>query len=376
MPSRRYQLATLQNILSSQITNEVQVITDFSMAYNIGTKRNNLLSLATGKYVVFIDDDDIISNDYIEKILKACKKNTDCIGISGVMVVDGLKKINWHISKEYKTWHDEGGVYYRTTNHISPVKRELALMVGFPETTFGEDFDFSMRLLPLLKTAIVSFANNAGNYKRGMDRLSDSLCGRFDGDFLGFIGEEGIGAPLHSENPYAFKIYAIERAIEAGYEQIFWADTSCYAIAPVEPVFDKIKKDGYIIQEIGHYVGTWTNDFTLNYFNITRDEAMTMKCYSNGGIFGLDFKNPIAAEFFRQWKEAMLAGCFKGYWTNDNNTESDDDRCKGHRHDLSCGGIIANKLGMVGVPGNEWFQYAGPDDALNNDTIIFKLQGL
>ena len=226
------------------------------------------------------------------------------------------------------------------------------------------------------KKCIISFSNSSGNYMKAQARLGESLKDNFAGDFLGYIGESTIGSPLHAENPYAFKVYAFLAAMEAGYTQILWVDSSCYAIKNVQPIFDKIEADGYFMQEIGHHIGTWTNDFTLNYFGLTRDEAMEMQCFSCGGYFGLNFEKPIAKGFLEMWAAAMEAGCFIGAWDNRGKTESQDERCKGHRHDLSCGSIIANKLGMTGVPGNEWFQYAGPEDVVNNDTIIFKLQGM
>lgn len=152
MPCRRDKLANLRQVLDRQLTPEVEVITDISMNYNIGTKRNKLLGLASGKYVVFIDDDDLISSDYIEKILEACKSDCDCIGISGVITTNGRNEMQWHISKDYMGWFERKNVYYRTPNHISPVKRELALLAGFPEISFGEDYHYSMNLLPMLKT--------------------------------------------------------------------------------------------------------------------------------------------------------------------------------------------------------------------------------
>jgi hypothetical protein len=35
------------------------------------------------------------------------------------------------------------------------VRRELALQAGFPEVAFAEDYEYSMRLLPLLKTEVL-----------------------------------------------------------------------------------------------------------------------------------------------------------------------------------------------------------------------------
>lgn len=152
MPIRAHKLANLRQVLDRQLTPEVEVITDISMNYNIGTKRNKLLALASGKYIVFCDDDDLIASDYVAKILEACKADCDCIGISGVITTNGAQERCWHISKDYQEWFERALVYYRTPNHISPVKRELALLAGFPEISFSEDYEYSMRLLPFLKT--------------------------------------------------------------------------------------------------------------------------------------------------------------------------------------------------------------------------------
>lgn len=195
-----------------------------------------------------------------------------------------------------------------------------------------------------------------------MERLRRSLIGKFDGDFIGFDGEETIGAPPHLENPYAFKIYAIEKAIEMGYKQILWLDSSCFAIKDLYPIFSEIKRNGYIMQEAGHLVGNWCNDLTLDWFGITRSQALTMPCYGNAGFLGLNFETEIANRFFNWWEEAMEAGCFKGGW---------DD----HRHDLTCGSIIANKLKMKYKSGNEWLEYASPGSEPKNDTIIIQAAG-
>lgn len=154
MPVRAFQFKNLMEILYRQKTAEVEIIYDVSMMYNIGVKRNNLLQSAIGKYIVFIDDDDLISSDYIEKILKAIESKPDCIGISGVITTNGGNKRSWHISKDFKEWYEQLSIYYRTPNHISPVRRELALKAGFPPIAFGEDHEYSMRLLPLLKTEV------------------------------------------------------------------------------------------------------------------------------------------------------------------------------------------------------------------------------
>lgn len=155
MPIRLAEFTTLFTSLNSQgMFPNVEIIFDASMDYNIGTKRNLLLQRATGKYIVYIDDDDLISPSYISLILEAIKTNPDCVGISGIISTNGLNKKQWHISKDYGSWYEKDNIYYRTPNHISPVKRKLALQAMFPEISFGEDAEYSRRLLPLLKTEI------------------------------------------------------------------------------------------------------------------------------------------------------------------------------------------------------------------------------
>lgn len=156
MPSRRKTFGRLLNALDSQVPMRggVEVLWDDSMDYNIGVKRNKLLERALGEYVAFVDDDDTVDVRYVAKILEAIKTKPDCVGISGVITTNGAKLRRWHISREYERWFEAGGVYYRTPNHISPVKRELALQAGFPEIAHGEDYEYSMRLLPLLKTEV------------------------------------------------------------------------------------------------------------------------------------------------------------------------------------------------------------------------------
>lgn len=212
------------------------------------------------------------------------------------------------------------------------------------------------------RRCVVSLCNDRGRYRENMERLRQSLIDNFDGDFLGFDGEESIDSPKHEDNPYAFKIYAIEKAIEKGYKSVIWLDSSVFAIKKLDPIFDEIEKYGYIMQEAGHMVGTWCNDFTLDYFDITRDEAMKMPMYGNAGFLGLDLKNEIAVTFFTKWANSMLAGCFKGDWSN-------------HRHDMTAGSIIANILGMEFKKGDEWLEYASPGTPPKNETIILQAQG-
>ena len=223
------------------------------------------------------------------------------------------------------------------------------------------------------KQAICSFANKRGRYVDMLARLSNSLRHNFSGDFLSWISEQALGCPLHSEVPFAFKIHGIQRAKDAGYEQVLWLDSSVYAIANIDCTFDEIRKDGIIFQEAGHYLRTYTNDRTLQYFGIDFDKAAELPMIGNAGFLGFDFTNPIGVEFFERWKKSMEDGMF-----NDQSEPIADERFKRHTWDMSCSSAIMHKMGLAHLmkSGNEWLQYAGPFDKTHNETIIYKAQGM
>ena len=89
IPQRFVMFEDLQFRLKWQINtkynNQVEIINDCSMNCTTGEKRNHLLELAKGKFIVFIDDDDEVSDDYVESIIEAIDSNPeiDCIGMKG-----------------------------------------------------------------------------------------------------------------------------------------------------------------------------------------------------------------------------------------------------------------------------------------------------
>jgi glycosyltransferase involved in cell wall biosynthesis len=154
LPNRKPMLDTLVANLTAQIgDNPVQIIYD-DCALTTGAKRQRLLEEAKGDYVVFVDDDDMVAPDYVVSILQAIETNPDCVGFRGWMTTNGKNKQQWEVSSRHKKWTESNGKYYRHTLHITPVKREIALKVGFKNITQGEDYQYSMGLVPLLKTEV------------------------------------------------------------------------------------------------------------------------------------------------------------------------------------------------------------------------------
>lgn len=207
------------------------------------------------------------------------------------------------------------------------------------------------------KRAIVSFANSNGNYMDLVKRQAVSMEGDNQAEYFQFINEDSVGAPSHQDNPYAFKLYCIDHVRSLGYEQILWIDSSLVRVNSTKPIWDVISKQGYFMNNSGWSVGRWCNEQGLAYFNLTRDAAMLIPMF-HGGFFGLDFTNKKAIKYYDQIKQAMNDGIFKGSW---------DD----HRHDMTCGGVIAYRNKMKLLRGDEWLSYAAEGAPPKDDTIIF-----
>lgn len=121
----------------------------------IGVKRQKLLERARGHFVCFVDDDDWISYDYLSRIVGAVDHSSDadadCITIPAVMTTAGAVPERVEFTRECTEDYSEGGVHYRRPNHLCPVRRELALEVGFPSVSHAEDYTYGKRLQPLIK---------------------------------------------------------------------------------------------------------------------------------------------------------------------------------------------------------------------------------
>jgi len=152
---REESLRSLVNDLKSQSINlPVQILIKGDQGkISIGAKRNELLLSAKGEYIAFVDDDDSVSSDYVSSILEALKSKPDCVGIEGVMQTN-LGDAMFKHSIDYQGWYTGPDAYYRTPNHLNPVKKTIAQSIGFPDMMFGEDQRYSEALRRSLRTEV------------------------------------------------------------------------------------------------------------------------------------------------------------------------------------------------------------------------------
>lgn len=150
IPSRGELLSRLLAILAPQVTPEVEIIINMdSGAKTIGDKRNSLLRAAEGEYVSFIDDDDLVSVDYVPQLMVGIRQGVDVVSIRGLYFENGVQK-GITLDKPYQAWRTIPGdgtlIFLRGVQHLDAIKREIAQSVKFENRAWGEDSIWSKTL--------------------------------------------------------------------------------------------------------------------------------------------------------------------------------------------------------------------------------------
>lgn len=113
----------------------------------IAAKRNALVKESDARYVVFVDDDDFLADDYVESIMSEILGSPDCVCIGmKVLMANGVWQTN-DFSIRHKKKHHEGPLdddsarlYCCPPGHMCAIKREIMLQFPFDETMIrGED---------------------------------------------------------------------------------------------------------------------------------------------------------------------------------------------------------------------------------------------
>lgn len=136
---------------------EILVLEDM-MLKPTGVKRNALLDMASGDFTAFVDDDDMVSPDYIEKILAAIKSypDADCITFSIEYSVDGA----YQFTAKYdhlQPWPHDGGSPVRTYSgsHTMVWNRKVTKDLRFDEKWWEEDLPFTRAAISRIDKQVV-----------------------------------------------------------------------------------------------------------------------------------------------------------------------------------------------------------------------------
>lgn len=139
--------------LSNEQKEQVEILTFIdNKKIMLGDKRNLMIDQAQGAYVVFVDDDDRLSKDYIVSLLEATNSGADVITFKAEVSLNNSAPKICIYSKDYDKDYNTEQNYHRLPNHICCVKKEIAERVQFPSIIYGEDSAYAKMLKPLLKS--------------------------------------------------------------------------------------------------------------------------------------------------------------------------------------------------------------------------------
>lgn len=213
------------------------------------------------------------------------------------------------------------------------------------------------------RRCVVTLASDREPYPQGLVRLERSLhhVGFEDGLRSWTPGHFPTGCPSHFDAPFAFKPFCLAEARAEGWRSVLWLDASCVVIRSLDPIFEAIEANGYVLFRNGDLrVGAWASDEALTGFGLTRAQALALPEVT-AGVLGLHFDHPIAVEFLESWHEAARHEIpFRGIsesldsWDDYEDVKwnlsgrvSADPEVRGHRHDQTVAGILASRLGMT-----------------------------
>lgn len=147
LASRAESLGELLKVFAPQLQ-EAGSRAEISIAVDGGgtlpaRKRNELLFSARGRFVCFVDDDDMVAEDYIPAILEEIERDplVDVVSFEGERSVDGgdPHRMIWS-AQTRKNSRDPDGTRHIAANHLCPIRREIARRsFFFSRTRYGCD---------------------------------------------------------------------------------------------------------------------------------------------------------------------------------------------------------------------------------------------
>ncbi len=223
-----------------------------------------------------------------------------------------------------------------------------------------------------MSRCVVSVAT--GRYVPGMDRLQRELGST---RFMGWRNTMPPGSPSHLDVPYAFKAWALKAAADAGHTVLLWADACILPILNLEPLWDKIERDGAWISRNGWTNAQWTADSAYPDLGVTREQNATIE-HVVATTFGLNLKNPVGERIFQEYLRLAQTKAFCGPWWNNKGPYSGNhgaapcgpETIFGHRHDQTALSVLAWRYGVELTSAPEWFAYREQGKAPHPTTVL------
>jgi len=156
IPERLSQLTALaaqvemqRNGLANPAEVEHLVFMDTRGARSIGQKRDDLVQLARGRFVAFVDDDDGIEPDYISCLVAAIREaeeNVSVVTFRQAASCNGQRSTVVFRLGQHNGLFTVGGITQRNAWPVCAWRATLAKAHHFPHTNYGEDWAWARHL--------------------------------------------------------------------------------------------------------------------------------------------------------------------------------------------------------------------------------------
>lgn len=147
VPERQQKYERLIECLSKQGRPGLEIeILVAGQDWSIAEKRQWCLDNAAGEYFNFIDDDDLVPDDYVESIYPHLN-GVDYIGFQLQLYWNGTRMKPTFHSLEYDHWFEDHRAYYRDISHLNPMRTDIARQGSFAGG-YGEDLRWAKQVNP------------------------------------------------------------------------------------------------------------------------------------------------------------------------------------------------------------------------------------
>lgn len=146
-PVRQDKFQRLVDCLSPQLTKDVEVLVCYNnFERTIGQLREDMVKKVTAEYMNFIDDDDLVPDNYVETILPLL----DGVDYVGFRMKMGSEDRIFHTLRNER-WEENGEGYFRRVTYLNPLKTTIAKQFK-NDPTNAEDRSWHDQLSPRTKT--------------------------------------------------------------------------------------------------------------------------------------------------------------------------------------------------------------------------------
>lgn len=124
---------------------------------SIGKKRQEMINIAQGEYIVFVDDDDRIAKDYIKSIMTALYNNLkiDVVVFNQICTINGGKGMLCKYGIEFEYGKINGGSEWRgKPAHTMVWRSDIVKKHKYSDRGNGEDIEWVKRASKDIKTQV------------------------------------------------------------------------------------------------------------------------------------------------------------------------------------------------------------------------------